>query len=93
VTIRRRLSDITDGLAETLMVIEVPREQSVPWMSPRDADEQLLMSIGAKSKLAHAQGMEAALCDGSVRFLSAEMPAPARQALISISAVDKVGDF
>ncbi len=89
----RRLSDITDGLAETLMLIEVPRELAVPWMSPHDADEQLLMSIGAKSKLAHTHGMEAALCDGSVRFLSAEMPAPARRALISISAGDKVGDF
>ena len=75
------------------MVIEVPLERSVLWMAPIDADEQLLMSIGAKSKLAHAQGMEAALCDGSVRFLSAEMPARARQALISISAGDKVGDF
>jgi hypothetical protein len=75
------------------MVVEVPSEHSVPWMSPNDADEQLLMSLGAKSKLAHAYGMEAALCDGSVRFLSAELPAAARRALISISAGDKVGDF
>jgi type II secretory pathway pseudopilin PulG len=89
----RRLSEITDGLSETLMVVEVPSEHSVPWMSPNDADEQLLMSIGAKSKLAHAYGMEAALCDGSIRFLSAELPAASRRALISISAGDKVGDF
>jgi len=88
-----RLGDITDGLSETLMVIEVPQEQSVPWMSPHDADERLLMSIGANSKLAHAHGMNAALCDCSVRFLSAELPAPTRRALISISAGDKVGDF
>jgi hypothetical protein len=87
------LSEITDGLSQTLMVVEVPSEHAVPWMSPNDADERLLMSIGPKSRLAHAYGMEAALCDGSVRFLSAEMPAPARQALISISAGDKVGDF
>jgi hypothetical protein len=52
-----------------------------------------VVAIGAKSKLAHAHGMEAALCDGNIRFLSAELPAPTRRALISISAGDKVGDF
>jgi len=61
----RRLSEITDGLSETLNVIEVPSEQSVPWMSPNDADEQLLISIGAKSKLAHAHGMDAVLGKGT----------------------------
>jgi hypothetical protein len=87
------LSDITDGLSQTLMVIEVPSDQSVPWMSPNDADEKLLMSIAGKSKLAHEHGMPAALCDGSVRFLSAEMTAASRRALISISGGDKPGDF
>ena len=89
----RLLSEITDDLAETLMVIEVPSDRSVPWMSPDDADEPLVMNIGPKSKLAHAGGMDAALCDGSIRFLSAEMPAAARRALISVAGGDKVGDF
>jgi hypothetical protein len=89
----RRLSEITDGLAETLMVVEVPAEHSVPWMSPSDADEELLLSIAAQSKLAHAHGMHAALCDGSIRFLSVEMPAATRRALISIAGGDKAGDF
>jgi len=89
----RPLSDITDGLSETLMVIEAPSDRSVPWMSPDDADEQLILSIGPESKLAHAAGMDAAFCDGRVRFLSAAMPAATRRALISIAAGDKVGDF
>ena len=75
------------------MVIEVPSEQSVPWMSPNDADELLVMSIGPESKLAHAGGVNAALCDGSVRFLQAAMPAATRRALISIAEGDKVGDY
>ena len=89
----RLLSEITDGLSETLMVIEVPSEQSVPWMSPKDADEPLVLSIGPESKLAHTGGSHAALCDGSVRFLSTAMPAATRRALISVAGGDKVGDF
>jgi len=89
----RLLSEITDGLSETLMVIEVPSDRSVPWMSPKDADERLVMSIGPESKLAHAGGTQAALCDGSVRFLSVAIPAATRRALISIAEGDKAGDF
>jgi type II secretory pathway pseudopilin PulG len=89
----RLLSEITDGLSETLMVIEVLPEQSVPWMSPQDADEALVMRIGPESKLAHVGGTHAALCDGRIRFLSAAMPAATRRALISIAGGDKVGDY
>ena len=89
----RRFSEITDGLAETLMVIEVPADRSVPWMSPNDADESLIMSIGPESKLAHAGGMSIAFCDGRVRFVSANIPAALRRALISIAGGEQVGDF
>jgi hypothetical protein len=89
----RLLSEITDARAETLMVIEVPSDRSVPWMSPRDADESLVMSIGPESKLAHAGGINAAMCDGTIRFLNANLPAVTRRALISIAGGEKVGDF
>ena len=36
----RSLSDVTDGAAETVMVIEVDSQHAVPWMAPIDADEQ-----------------------------------------------------
>ncbi|MBI3860868.1 MAG: DUF1559 domain-containing protein, partial [Planctomycetia bacterium] len=53
----RLLSEITDGTSTTLMVIEVPLDRSVPWMSPNDADEALALSIGNTSKVAHGYGM------------------------------------
>jgi hypothetical protein len=89
----RLISEITDGLAQTLMIMEVPLERSVLWMSPNDADEAFVMSIGSESKLVHAGGMHAALCDGSVRFLSVTIPAATRRALISVAGRDRVGDF
>jgi len=89
----RLLSEIADGCSETLMVIEAPSDRSVPWMSPQDADESLVMGIGSESKLAHAGGSHAAMCDGTVRFLSSSLPAATRRAVISIAGGDRVGDF
>ena len=89
-----RFSDITDGTSNTLMVIEVAPEHAVPWMAPQDADEQLVLSFGPDSKLAHTGGTQAALVDGSVRFLSDNIPTEVRRALISIAGDDNDGlDF
>lgn len=84
----RSLSNITDDPRKTLMVIEVDSEHAVPWMSPVDADERVVMVIGAKSKLDHVGGVHAAFVDGSVRFLAADTPTAQRQALISIAGDD-----
>ena len=45
----RLLSEITDGTANTLMVIEADLEHAVHWMSPMDADESLIMAISETS--------------------------------------------
>lgn len=89
----RKLADITDGLAKTLLVLEVPEDHAVHWMAPADADDALVLSITAESKLPHSGGFQAALCDGSVRFLSAELSTPTRRALLTIAAGDKTGRF
>jgi Protein of unknown function (DUF1559) len=91
----RLLSEINDGLSNTLLVFEVPLDQSVPWMSPLDADEAMLLRISPESKLAHplAGGFNAALCDGSVRSIAADLPGEKRRALISIAGGEKVEDF
>jgi len=88
----RLLSEITDGLSNTLMVIEVPSDRAVPWMSPNDADGALILGISANSTLDHTGGTQAAFCDGSVRFLSADMPVAKRRAVISIAGGEPV-DF
>ena len=84
----RRLAEITDGRASTVMVIEAGEENAVPWMAPVDADEALVIGLGPSSKLHHAGGVNACFVDGSVRFLKAQMPAKARRAIISISGND-----
>lgn len=86
----RRLSDITDGTSKTIAVIDVPSDRSVPWMSPHDASEELLMAIGPASKLSHPGSFTVALADGSVRSVDAELPADKRRALITIAGGDQV---
>ena len=70
------------------MLIEVDSAHAVQWMSPFDADEQLVLGIGPKSKLDHHDGMHAAFVDGHVEFLPADLPADQRRAPISIAGHD-----
>lgn len=89
----RAISEITDGTPNTLMVIEVPVKQAVPWMSPQDADEQTVLGISEHDELAHRGGVQAALADGSARFLSVTMAPETRRAVISINGEEVVGEF
>ena len=72
------------------MVIEADPQHAVPWMEPTDADENLLLAFGPKTELTHPGGMHVAFVDGRARFLSAELPAAAWRALISIAGNDPV---
>lgn len=84
----RRLSEITDDHAKTLMVLEVDPEHAVHWMAPTDADLDVLLGFNRETKLAHPGGFTAAFVDGSVRFLLADLPADERRALVSIAGDD-----
>lgn len=86
----RPLSEITDNRSQTLMVIEVDPQHAVPWMSPTDTSEGLLLSFGPKTEFIHPGGMHVAFVDGSVQFLSAELPAAEWRALVSIAGHDSV---
>lgn len=86
----RPLYEIQDGKSNTIVIIEVPVSGAVPWMAPVDADEELVLSIGADktSRSPHPSGFNAAFADGSVRFLLDTLSAENRKALISIDAGD-----
>ena len=92
-TAPRAFSEITDGTTETLMVIEVAQEHAVHWMAPHDASEEMVLNFGNDGKLAHIGGTQAALADGSVRFLSENLNTETLRALISIAGNDRVGEY
>jgi len=65
----RKLEDVTDKYDETMILIEVPENQGVPWMAPLDADEKLTLSFDAKTKWPHPNIRFVAFVDGSVKSL------------------------
>lgn len=89
----RAFSEMTDGTTEILMVIEVAQEQAVHWMAPQDANEEMVLNFGKEGSLAHIGGTQAAFADGHVQFLSENLEAETRRALISIAGNDRVGEF
>jgi prepilin-type N-terminal cleavage/methylation domain-containing protein/prepilin-type processing-associated H-X9-DG protein len=89
----RTLSEITDAAKEIMMVVEVGHDHAIPWMSPADADEDLVLGIGApKTRSAHPNGFHGAFVDGSVQYLMDDTPAETRRALISIDGNENVAE-
>lgn len=79
--------------SKAMTVIEVDKEHAVPWMSPVDADEQLILALGGpNSKLDHPGVTLAAFADCHTESLSGDLPADQRLALISIDGGDKAAE-
>jgi prepilin-type N-terminal cleavage/methylation domain-containing protein/prepilin-type processing-associated H-X9-DG protein len=82
-----RLSDIADGAAKTMLVIEVNTEQAVPWMAPSDADEEYMLAPQAPMSR-HPRIVNATFADGHVEAIRDDISVAARRALISIAGND-----
>ena len=81
--------DITDGLANTLAVVET--NAPVPWTKPEDIDfspQNTQKFFGAFSM--HPGGFNALMCDGSVRFLRLSISPAVFKTLITRSGNDIV---
>lgn len=78
------LSGVQDGLANTVMVLET-RDKSVHWMEPTDLDldqtDPVINGSGIASH--HPGGSQAAMADGSVRFLSNNVDKERLKAMIT----------
>lgn len=85
----RPFGEITDGISNTVMVIEVPADQAVHWMRPIDADEAMFVGMGRPSESAHTGGGNVAFVDGSVRFISDDASEDVRRSLVTIAAGDE----
>jgi len=82
----RTLAEIADRHDHTLMVIEVPDEHAVHWMSPHDASEELILTAADMGP--HPNGAQAVFVSGRVMFLSSNTKPAVLRALISIAGND-----
>jgi prepilin-type processing-associated H-X9-DG protein len=74
------------------MVIDAGKDYAVPWMTPTDAGESKVMSLGPNMSFQHPGGINACFVDGSVRFLKSTISAKLLRALMSASGNDPVSD-
>lgn len=65
----RRFRDVTDGLSNTIMVVESSREASVPWTKPEDLTIDLNNPL-AETGDSHPGGFNVLFGDGAVRFIA-----------------------
>jgi hypothetical protein len=77
------------AVAETLLIVDAPSNRAVPWMSPHDVDEGLILEFERDSNLQHAvNGMMAGFSSGHVTILTPNLDRAARRALITVSDDD-----
>jgi hypothetical protein len=82
-----QFSDLKGGMSETAMVIEVAPKHAVHWMAPQDATGQYLLGLTSESGLVHepGPGTHVALADGSVHFISHEVPLAERLSIARLA--------
>ena len=89
----RPLSEITDGPSSTLMVVDVPEGNAVPWMAPQDADVTLLLSFGEQTPRQHTGGLHGLIADGAVRFISMNTAPVTLKGLCTVAGHETIGEF
>ncbi len=67
-------AQITDGMSNTIMVVEASDAKAVPWTKPDDFEYDEKNPAAGLGGL-FPGGFNAAFCDGSVRFLSTDIDA------------------
>jgi len=92
-----RFSDITDGTANTILLVEVVGT-GINWAEPVDLDVGNMqfpnVTGGSTSPDSHHPGgLNAALCDGTVHFLSETMRHQVFDALITKGGGEPIGDY
>jgi hypothetical protein len=88
----RRFRDVTDGLSNTLMVVEAGAEHTVPWTKPEDLDVDPQQPL-AKMGRAHAGGFHVLLGDSAVRFISDSIDARIFRALLTRAGNEVINEF
>ncbi len=89
------IRQVSDGLANTILLVETSPDHAVNWMSPDDIDLQRFLDRGATHQQgAHPGGTHLLIGDGAVKFLADSAAAPLREALVTKDGnEDLSGDF
>jgi len=89
-----KLSDFTDGLSQTIMVVEIANS-GIHWMEPKDLDvAKMPLAIDAKSGKStsskHAGGANVAYADGHIEYLRDGLSPEVLRALLTIHGGERL---
>jgi len=88
-TAGRKPAEVTDGLSNTIVVVEADDDRAVEWTKPEDWEFDATRPLAGLGH-AHPAGFGAAFGDGSVRFLSSSIDATLFHALLTIAGGEAV---
>jgi hypothetical protein len=87
-----QVKDVTDGLSNTIMIVEADDAHAVPWTRPEDLPfdpQHPFRGLGGKA----AGYIVAALGDGSVRLIARSIQASTLRALFTRNGGEVIGDI
>jgi len=90
-----KMADVTDGTSNTILVVEVVGT-GTKWAEPVDLDASKISppfsaGVSGNAGSRHPGGMNAAMCDGSVQFISDAVAREVLDALISKDGEEPIG--
>ncbi|WP_437203022.1 DUF1559 family PulG-like putative transporter [Planctomicrobium sp. SH664] len=89
----RQLSEFQDGLSNTVVVFETNAAEAVHWMSPYDTSAEFFVNFNPETQHFHTGGLQVLMGEGSPRFMSADGSAQLRQALLTVSGNEPLGEY
>jgi type II secretory pathway pseudopilin PulG len=84
----RKLAEVTDDRDSTLLVIEVGADQYVHWMSPADANVEMILEQRTGKESPHPGGSQVVTVSGIVYFLSLTTSEDVIRALVTVDGDD-----
>jgi type II secretory pathway pseudopilin PulG len=82
------IAEIVDGLANTVMLVEVSNDAAVAWAEPKDMSVETFLNQPLRSN--HSGGAHVATCDVSVKLASEQMDSRVKQAISTRSGNESI---
>ena len=87
-----QFTDVTDGMSNTIVIVEADQEAAVPWTKPADLEVDLENPLKNLGNL-QPTGFNVAMMDGSVRFFGAAIDEEIIRGLFTYAGGEDVSGF